>query len=434
MFRKIEEELLNWKNDYKKPLMIIGVRQIGKTYTIKKFCEENYKNCLYFNLEREDDIRSIFESTIDPEKIIEKIEIMRKITFDASNTIIFIDEIQKCEEAITSLKYFCENAREYHIAVAGSLLGVSTHKGVSFPVGKVNFLNLYPLNFEEYLLAIGKESLVELIKENDTNMIKVFSDKYKSLLKEYYYIGGMPEVVESYVKYKDYNRVRKIQNEILVAYEKDFSKHVPEKELPKVIQIWNNFNTQLARENKKFIYGALKPSARASEYENAINWLVDSGLMHKINRATTCKIPLDGYIDYNAFKLYFLDVGLLAAKNNLNIQTILEGNKIFVEYKGSLTEQFVLGEIKSNYNVPINYWSNDAGQSEVDFVIQCNNEIIPIEVKAEENLQSKSLKVLVEKYKTKNNVRTSMTDYKRNDWIINIPLYCIGNIEKMIIN
>ena len=263
-------------------------------------------------------------------------------------------------------------------------------------------------------------------------MIKVFSDKYKSLLKEYYYIGGMPEVVESYVNYKDYNRVRKIQDEILLAYEKDFSKHVPEQDLPKVIQIWNNFNTQLARENKKFIYGALKPSARASEYKNAINWLVDSGLMYKINRVTTCKIPLDGYIDYSAFKLYFLDVGLLATKNNLNIQTILEGNKIFIEYKGSLTEQYVLGEIKSNYNVPITYWSNNAGQAEVDFVIQCKNEIVPIEVKAEENLQSKSLKILAEKYKTKYNVRTSMSDYKENDWITNIPLYNIINIEKII--
>ena len=220
-------------------------------------------------------------------------------------------------------------------------------------------------------------------------MIKVFSDKYKSLLKEYYYIGGMPEVVESYVNYKDYNRVRKIQDEILLAYEKDFSKHVPEQDLPKVIQIWNNFNTQLARENKKFIYGALKPSARASEYKNAINWLVDSGLMYKINRVTTCKIPLDGYIDYSAFKLYFL-------------------------------------------NVPITYWSNNAGQAEVDFVIQCKNEIVPIEVKAEENLQSKSLKVLAEKYKTKYNVRTSMSDYKENDWITNIPLYNISNIEKII--
>ena len=291
---------------------------------------------------------------------------------------------------------------------------------------------LYPLNFTEFLTAIGEESLVKLIENADVDMIKVFSNKFKSLLKEYYYIGGMPEVVASYVKYKDYNKVRKIQNELLKAYENDFSKNVPEKELPKVIQIWNNFNTQLARENKKFIYGAIKESARASEYENAINWLVDSGLMYKINRSKDCKIPLDGYIDYGAFKLYFLDVGLLAAKNNLSTQTILEGNEIFVEYKGSLTEQYVLEELKSNYDITINYWSNDAGQAEVDFIIQYENKILPIEVKAEENLQAKSLKVFVEKYKTKYNIRTSMTDYRKESWLVNIPLYLICRFDKLI--
>ena len=253
---------------------------------------------------------------------------------------------------------------------------------------------LYPLNFTEFLTAIGEESLVKLIENADVDMIKVFSNKFKSLLKEYYYIGGMPEVVASYVKYKDYNKVRKIQNELLKAYENDFSKHVPEKELPKVIQIWNNFNTQLARENKKFIYGAIKESARASEYENAIR--------------------------------------LLAAKNNLNTQTILEGNEIFVEYKGSLTEQYVLEELKSNYDITINYWSNDAGQAEVDFIIQYENKILPIEVKAEENLQAKSLKVFVEKYKTKYNIRTSMTDYRKESWLVNIPLYLICRFDKLI--
>ena len=240
----------------------------------------------------------------------------------------------------------------------------------------------------------------------------------------------MPEVISSYIKYKDYNKVRNIQDEILSAYEKDFSKHVPEKDLPKVIQIWNNFNSQLARENKKFIYGAIKESARASEYENAINWLVDSGLMYKINRVKVCKIPLDGYIDYSAFKLYFLDVGLLAAKNKLNLQTILEGNKIFMEYKGALTEQYVLEEIKSNYNIPINYWSNDSGQAEVDFIVQNENEVMPIEVKAEDNLQAKSLKVFVEKFETKKNIRTSMADYKEEEWLVNIPLYMISKMIK----
>lgn len=432
MYRKAMEELIQWKEDIdRKPLILNGARQVGKTWILKEFGDKYYAKTAYINMDNNQRMKELFED-FDTERLIQGFKAETQVDIEPENTLIILDEIQEVPTAITSLKYFCENAREYHIAVAGSLLGVSTHKGVSFPVGKVNFLNLYPLNFEEYLLAIGKESLAELLKKTDMDMIKVFSNQYKSFLKEYYYIGGMPEVVNSYVKYKDYNRVRKIQNEILMAYEKDFSKHVPEKELPKVIQIWNNFNTQLARENKKFIYGALKPSARAAEYEDAINWLVDSGLMYKINRVNSCKIPLEGYIDYSAFKLYFIDVGLLAAKNDLNIQTILEGNKIFTEYKGSLTEQYVLGEIKSNYNIPINYWSNDAGQAEVDFVIQCENKVIPIEVKAEENLQAKSLKVLVEKYKTEYNVRTAMMDYKKENWLTNIPLYCIENIKNLI--
>ena len=432
MYRKVMEKLIEWKEDIdRKPLILNGSRQVGKTWILKEFGKNYYSKTAYINMDQNSRMKELFEN-FDTERLIQGFRAETQINIEPENTLIILDEIQEVPEAITALKYFCENAREYHIAVAGSLLGVSTHKGVSFPVGKVNFLNLYPLNFEEYLLAIGQESLAELIRKNDMDMIKIFSNKYKSFLREYYYIGGMPEVVNTYVKYKDYNRVRKVQKEILLAYEKDFSKHVTEKDLPKVIQIWNNFNTQLARENKKFIYGAIKPSARASEYENAINWLVDSGLMHKINRVKTCKIPLEGYIDYNAFKLYFIDVGLLAAKNDLNIQTILEGNKIFEEYKGSLTEQYVLEEIKSNYNVPVNYWSNDAGQSEVDFVIQYENKVIPIEVKAEENLQSKSLKVLVEKYGTEYNIRTAMIDYKKENWLINIPLYCIENIDKII--
>ena len=432
MYRKIIEKLVKWKDDTdRKPLILNGARQVGKTWILKEFGNKYYKNTAYINMDQNPRMQALFYD-FDTERLLQGFKAETGVNIEPENTLIILDEIQEIPEAITSLKYFCENARNYHIAVAGSLLGVSNHKGVSFPVGKVNFLNLYPLNFEEFLLAIGKDSLVDLIRNTDVDMIRVFSDKYKSLLKEYYYIGGMPEVVASYVEHKDYNRVRKIQNEILLAYENDFSKHVPEKDLPKVIQIWNNFNTQLARENKKFIYGAIKESARASEYENAINWLVDSGLMHKINRVKVCKIPLDGYIDYNAFKLYFLDVGLLAAKNNLNIQTILEGNKIFVEYKGSLTEQYVLGELLSNYNIPINYWSNDSGQAEVDFIIQYENKIIPIEVKSEENLQAKSLKVFVEKYNTKNNIRTSMADYRKESWLVNIPLYIINKFSFLL--
>ena len=432
MYRKAMEELIKWKDDEeRKPLILNGARQVGKTWILQEFGRNYYSKTAYINMDKNPRMQALFYD-FDTDRLIQGFKAETGINIEPENTLVILDEIQEIPEAITSLKYFCENARNYHIAVAGSLLGVSTHKGVSFPVGKVNFLNLYPLNYEEFLLAVGEDSLVDLMNENNPDMVTVFSDRFKNLLKEYYYIGGMPEVVLSYVQHKDYNRVRKIQEEILSAYEKDFSKHVPEKELPKVIQVWNNFNTQLARENKKFIYGAIKESARAAEYENAINWLVDSGIMYKINRVNNCKIPLDGYIDYSAFKLYFLDVGLLAAKNNLNIQTILDGNKIFTEYKGALTEQYVLSELKSNYNIPIAYWSNDAGQAEVDFLIQCKNELMPIEVKAEENLQAKSLKVFVEKYHTKTNIRTSMANYRKEDWLVNIPLYCIGNVEKII--
>lgn len=432
MYRKAMEELIKWKDDEeRKPLILNGARQVGKTWILQEFGRNYYSKTAYINMDKNPRMQALFYD-FDTDRLIQGFKAETGINIEPENTLVILDEIQEIPEAITSLKYFCENARNYHIAVAGSLLGVSTHKGVSFPVGKVNFLNLYPLNYEEFLLAVGEDSLVDLMNENNPDMVTVFSDRFKNLLKEYYYIGGMPEVVLSYVQHRDYNRVRKIQEEILSAYEKDFSKHVPEKELPKVIQVWNNFNTQLARENKKFIYGAIKESARAAEYENAINWLVDSGIMYKINRVNNCKIPLDGYIDYSAFKLYFLDVGLLAAKNNLNIQTILDGNKIFTEYKGALTEQYVLSELKSNYNIPIAYWSNDAGQAEVDFLIQCKNELMPIEVKAEENLQAKSLKVFVEKYHTKTNIRTSMANYREEDWLINIPLYSIGNIEKII--
>lgn len=325
-----------------------------------------------------------------------------------------------------------KNANQYHIVVAGSLLGITLHNGVSFPVGKVDFLNMYPLNLKEYLIAMNKEEYARIIENKEESLLRIFADDINHYLREYYYIGGMPEVVNDFSINKDYNSAREIQNTILRDYENDFSKHVPKTELQKVIQIWNNFNTQLAKENKKFIFGAVKPSARASEYENAINWLVSSGLMYKVNRVGNCKMPLKGYMDYNAFKLYFIDVGLLSAKNNLDMKTIIDGNKIFTEYKGSLTEQYVLEELKSNYDIDLFYWTSDSYQSEIDFLIQYESKVIPIEVKAEKNLQAKSLKSFIEKYKNETNIRTSMSDYRVNGKITNIPLYAIGRFDKYI--
>jgi predicted AAA+ superfamily ATPase len=348
--------------------------------------------------------------------------------------LIILDEIQETPRALKALKYFCENAREYHVISAGSLLGVAIHEGTSFPVGKVDFMDLMPLSFFEFLDALGQKDLLKILKLNDFDMLEVFSAKLKEYLKLYYFIGGMPEAVEAYVTNKDLKEVRKIQKELLDAYEQDFSKHAPSNIVPRIRQLWNNIPTQLAKENKKFIYGLVKEGARAREYEIALSWLIDCGLVYQINRINNCKIPLSAYQDFNAFKLYLLDVGLLAAKAGVDDKTILEGNAIFEEFKGSLTEQYVLCQIKECTDLDVFYWSSDTGIAELDFITQIGRNNVPIEVKASENLQAKSLKSFVQKYNTPVNIRTSMSNYRKEEWLINIPLYSVGNIEKIINN
>ena len=306
------------------------------------------------------------------------------------------------------------------------------HSGTSFPVGKVDFLDLYPLNFFEFLDALGESELINLIQSNDFELIKVFSSKFKDYLKLYLYIGGMPEVVNSYILNKNFNEVREIQNKLLIDYEQDFSKHAPNNIVPRIRALWNNIPTQLAKENKKFIYGLVKEGARAREYETALTWLIDSGLIYQINRVNDCKIPLAAYQDFNSFKLYLLDTGLLCAMAKIDSSSILEGNELLVEFKGALTEQFVLCELKSNTNVPIFYWSAERGIAELDYIIQVGRKNVPIEVKSSENLQAKSLKSFIEKYNTKINVRTSLSDYRKEEKLINIPLYIIGNIENIL--
>ena len=305
------------------------------------------------------------------------------------------------------------------------------HEGTSFPVGKVDFLDLYPLNYEEFLEALGEKELVNLINNQNIELINIFADKFKNYLKQYLFIGGMPEIVFDYVQNKDFNSVRNKQERLLEAYEQDFSKHAPNNIVPRIRQLWNNIPTQLAKENKKFIYGLVKQGARAREYEVALSWLIDCGLVYQINRVKDCKIPLVAYQDFNAFKLYLLDVGLLCAMAQIDAQTIIDGNSIFVEFKGALTEQFVLTELKANTNVPIFYWSSETGIAEVDYIVQIGKNNVPIEVKSNENLQSKSLKNFVQKYNTKINIRTSMSNYRKEDWLINIPLYLIGNISNL---
>lgn len=433
MFRYKMNELIKWKESKdRKPLIIRGARQVGKTWLMKEFGKNYYEKCAYINFDENKRMEELFSKGFDIERIIQGLKIESGVNIEPENTLIIFDEVQETPKALTALKYFYENANQYHIVAAGSLLGVAMHEGTSFPVGKVDFIDLYPLNFYEFLEALGEKEILELITNNDINLIIIFKEKIKDYLKQYLYIGGMPEVVYSYSQNKDFDEVRNKQNRLLEAYEQDFSKHAPNNIVPRIRQLWNNIPTQLAKENKKFIYGLIKQGARAKEYELALSWLIDCGLVYQVNRVKDCKIPLSAYQDFNAFKLYLLDVGLLCAMAKIDSRTIIEGNEIFIEFKGSLAEQFVLTEVKTNIDTPIFYWSSEGGTAELDYIIQLNGNNIPIEVKANENLQAKSLKVFVNKYNTKINVRTSMSDYRKEDWLINIPLYLIGNINKII--
>ena len=435
MYREKIEELKKWKNsETRKPLIIRGTRQVGKTWLMKEFGEKYYQKCAYINFDDNSRMNKLFEEDFDIDRIIQGLKIESGVNIEAENTLIILDEIQETPKALKALKYFCENAREYHIISAGSLLGVAIHEGTSFPVGKVDFLDLTPLSFFEFLEALGENELLKLLKSNDFDMITVFETKLKEYLKIYYYVGGMPEVVNAYIEHKDLNETRKIQKKLLDAYEQDFSKHAPTNVVPRIRQLWNNIPTQLAKENKKFIYGLIREGARAREYEIALSWLIDCGLIYQVNRVNTAKIPLSAYQDFNAFKLYLLDVGLLTAMAGVDAKTLLEGNEVFQEFKGSLTEQYVLCQIKECTNLDTFYWSSDTGTAEIDFITQIDGNNVPIEVKANENLQSKSLKSFVQKYNTKINIRTSMSSYRKEEWLINIPLYSIGNIEKIIAN
>lgn len=433
MYREKMKELEEWKNSKDRmPLIIRGARQVGKTWIMKEFGKNNYKKVAYVNFDGNTRMVRLFEGDFDIDRIIQGLKIETQVDIDSENTLLIFDEIQEVPKALTSLKYFCENARQYHILAAGSLLGVALHEGTSFPVGKVDFIDLYPLNFQEFLIAIGEEKLVNILNEKDWDLINIFKDKFISYLREYYFIGGMPAAVNKYIETKDYKKVRNVQLKLLQAYEEDFSKHAPNDIVPRLKMLWNSIPAQLAKENKKFIYGLIKEGARAKEYELALSWLIDCGLVYKIDRVTKPNIPLIAYQDTSAFKLYVLDIGILGAMTRINEKILLEGNEIFTEFKGSFTEQFVLTELKSNKDIPIFYWSAEKATAEIDFVIQLGTNVIPIEVKASENLQAKSLKTFIEKYKTTKNVRTSMSNYRKEEKLINIPLYSIGNIEKLI--
>lgn len=432
MYRIAIENLLKWKDSKRrKPLIIEGARQVGKTWLMKEFGKRCYSDTVYINFDSNSRMAELFASDLDISRIITGLEIYTGQKIDPDNTLIIFDEVQEVPRALSSLKYFYENAPEYHIVCAGSLLGIALHEGTSFPVGKVDFLKLFPLSFKEFLMATGKGRYADLLNSQDYQMITSFKHTYIDALKQYYFVGGMPEAVQCFAENNDFNEVRDIQKRILAAYEQDFSKHAPNEIVPKIRMLWNSIPSQLAKENKKFIYGLVREGARAKEYETAIMWLSDCGLVHKVSRVNAAGIPLRAYEDLKAFKLFVLDVGLLGCMAGLRQSTLLDGNDLFVEFKGALTEQYVCQQLKTIDDLGIYYYTNDRGSCEIDFVIDTGEQILPVEVKAELNLRAKSLKTYQEKYSPKLSIRTSMADFKNEDWLVNLPLYAIEQIDKV---
>lgn len=433
MYRQAIEALKKWKeNPNRKPLIIRGARQVGKTWLMKEFGKSCFNHTVYINFDGNERMNGLFSGDMDVRRIIIGLELEAGFKINPENTLIIFDEVQEVPHALTSLKYFNENAPEYRIVAAGSLLGVALHPGTSFPVGKVEFLYLDPLNFTEFLMATGKEQFTELLQKGDFAMVTSFKTKYIDALKHYYFVGGMPEVVFHFSQDNDFNKVREIQKRILDAYEQDFSKHAPNEVVPRIRLLWNSIPVQLAKENKKFIYGLVKEGARAREYELAMQWLIDCGLVTKVSRISKPALPLKAYEDLKAFKLFMVDVGLLSCMSRLNPQTLLEGNALFEEFKGALTEQYVFQLLKGLKGIDTYYWANDRGNSEIDFIIDNGNAIVPIEVKAETNLKAKSLKTYKEMFSPTVSIRASMSDYKKEDWLVNMPLYAISELSSQI--
>ena len=432
MYRIAIEKLLKWKqNKRRKPLIMEGARQVGKTWLMKEFGRQAYADTVYINFDSNSRMAELFASDLDTDRLIMGLELYAGRKIDPNNALLIFDEVQEVPRALASLKYFYENAPQYHIVCAGSLLGIALHQGTSFPVGKVDFLKLYPLSFKEFLMATDKERFAELLDKQDFDMVTRFKQTYIDALKYYYFVGGMPEAVQSFAENKDFNEVREIQKRILAAYEQDFSKHAPNEIVPKLRMLWNSIPSQLAKENKKFIYGLVREGARAKEYETAIMWLSDCGLVHKVSRVNAAGIPLRAYEDLKAFKLFVVDVGLLGCMAGLRQRTLLDGNDLFVEFKGALTEQYVCQQLKTIEGLDVYYYTNDRGSCEVDFVVDTGEQIVPIEVKAEVNLRAKSLKTYQEKFSPEISVRTSMSDYKKEEWLVNLPLYAIDQIDKI---
>lgn len=429
MYRLAIKKLKEWKNkEDRKPMILMGARQVGKTWIMKEFGKNEYAKVAYISFYNNDRMNDVFDMDFDVDRIIMNLNIESGITITPNDTLIILDEIQNAPKALESLKYFCEDANEYHVIAAGSLLGVAVHENVSFPVGKVDMLDLYPFSFREFLLAMDEKNLVMALDSKDFSIIDNFSDKFLFWLKNYYYIGGMPAVVDSFRRNKDYIKARQIQKDILRQYEQDFGKHVDAKNLPRIRMVWQSIPIQLAKENKKFFFGQIKKGARSSDFEIAIQWLMDSGLIYKVNRVNEPHMPLKAYINMSAYKLFILDIGLLGALSDLPAKTILEKDEIFVEFKGAFTEQYVLQQLICDTQYTPYYYGTEKSTFEQDFMIQMEDKIVPIEVKAEGNIRSQSLKVYCEKYRPKKAVRFSTLKYMDQGWMVNIPLYAVSTL------
>ncbi len=428
MKRHALQSLETWKNsDTRKPMLIRGARQVGKTWLMKEFGRTSFQQVAYINFDRNERICRLFNGDLDISRLITGLEIEVGFKIDPKKTLLVFDEVQECPRALNSLKYFCEDAPEYAIVAAGSLLGVAMHQGTGFPVGKVDFLDLYPMSFTEFLEATGNARLAELLDGNDWELITAFKEKFIEQLRFYFYIGGMPEAVASFANKKDFNEVRNIQRRLLDAYEEDFSKHAPkDNTVPRLRMMWTSIPVQLAKENRKFFYGMLRDGARSKDYELALQWLLDCGLVYRVSYVSKPDIPLAAYSE-KAFKLFMLDVGLLSAKSDLDLKSLLEGNRIFEEFKGALTEQYVQQQLRSECGISPCYWAAEGASAEVDFLFQHGMEVYPLEVKASENSKAKSLVVYSQKYHPKRLIRTTMSDYrKQENGLLNLPLYAVS--------
>lgn len=423
MYRNIIGQLKEWKNrEHRKPLVLAGARQVGKTYILKRFGEQEFANMAYINCDDNELAKNLFAQDYDIRRILLAIGAITGQSIEPGRTLIVLDEIQEAPRGLSVLKYFCENAPQYHVAVAGSLLGITMHKGEAFPVGKVEVLHIYPMTFDEFLLAKGKDRMVDILRSKDWDTVKLLRNEFVKALREYYFVGGMPEAVGEFIGSNDVMKVRNIQNDILYAYQKDISKHVPASEANRISMVWQSMPSQLVKENKKFIYGVAKPGGRAKDFEVAIQWLMDAGLVYKAERVSRPKMPLKFYVDISSFKLFLLDCGLLGAMSETPPETLLVADNGMEESKGAFTENYVMSQLVATCASSVFYYSNDA-RLEIDFLIQYGRDIVPIEAKAEENLRSKSLSTFVASHTELHGLRFSMSDYREQDWMTNVPLY-----------